>query len=78
MGKHSANSSSRSSKTKKPKGTTRDKSVKYRFPLNMQTYLDENHRHEQVAIGEQPDGRNIEEELRRWDQNWEAMNERKN
>ncbi|KAI0137994.1 hypothetical protein F4776DRAFT_663129 [Hypoxylon sp. NC0597] len=72
MAKHSSKSEGgSSSKTKKSKKPTQDKSPKSELSP-MERYLLENQRYEQIAIGEPYDRSATREELERWDQEWQA------
>ncbi|OTA56885.1 hypothetical protein K449DRAFT_437738 [Hypoxylon sp. EC38] len=72
MSKHSSKSASGSfSKTKKAKKSTGDKSTKSELSP-MERYLLEKQRYEQIAISEPYDRSAAQEELERWDQEWQA------
>ncbi|KAI0838232.1 hypothetical protein F5Y06DRAFT_296772 [Hypoxylon sp. FL0890] len=77
MAKHSSKSGGSSSKTKKARRSTRDKSSGSELSP-MERYLLEKQRNEQIALGEPYDGTATQEELERWNQEWQAANERKN
>ncbi|KAI1140712.1 hypothetical protein F5Y05DRAFT_410565 [Hypoxylon sp. FL0543] len=76
MAKSSPKSSGSSSKTQKVRQSTSDKSTKSNMSP-MERYLLEKQRHEQIAVGEPSDKSATQEELKRWNQDWQAASERK-
>ncbi|KAI1411445.1 hypothetical protein F5Y13DRAFT_191383 [Hypoxylon sp. FL1857] len=75
MPKHSTKSSGGSSKTKKARRSTPEESSGSSFIMDR--YLQESHRHEQIAIGGPSDKSITKEDLMQWDQVWQAASERK-